>query len=135
MLIKHSIKMPSKLALVNKTLIGLLIAGSTVALPTAANAAGYNSAPIKQVEHKVKFKVSDLKTQEGLAAVYAMLEKKAAKACAFGRHVDKDGNLISKEDCTADMTAQFISSANLESLSQYHLMKGAALKSASLLPR
>lgn len=134
MLIQHSLNLTPKMRLVNKTLIGLIIAGSAMALPASASASIYNSANIKTSEHKVKFKISDLKTEDGLAAVYAMLEKKAAKACAIGRNVDLDGNLISKEACAANLTEQFVSSSDLEPLKQYHLMKSAQTKTASLLP-
>ena len=121
MLIKHLYKLPSKSALVNKTLIGLLIAGSAIALPATASASSYMN--IKTSEVKVKFKSADLNTEDGLDAVYTMLEKKAANACAFGHNLDLDGNLISKEACAENLLSQFITSSETASLKQYHLMK------------
>ena len=135
MLIQHSLNLTPKMRLVNKTLLGLALTGSTIAMSVSANESNFTSPSIKTSEYTAKFKVSDLKTKDGIAAVYAMLEKKAAKACAIGRNVDSEGNLISKQACAADLTAQFISSADLEPLKQYHLMKGAAAKSASLMTR
>ena len=134
MLIQHSLNLTPKMRLVNKALIGLIIAGSAMALPASASASIYNGANIKTSEHQVKFKISDLNTEDGLAAVYAMLEKKAAKACAIGHNVDLDGNPINKKACAVNLTEQFISSADLEPLKQYHLMKRAETKTASLPP-
>lgn len=134
MLFQHSLNLPLKPSLVNKAVICALLTSATMAAPIAASAYGYGDSITKSV-HTVKFNRAEMKTPEGVASVYAKLTKKAKRACAFGSNVDSDGKKISNEVCTQELLAQFIESAKVKPLQQYHLMKDARSKSASLMPR
>jgi len=119
---------------VNKAILSVIAAGTAIAVPTTANAFDYGDSITTSV-HKVKFERAALKTPEGVAAVYAKLEKRAKRACAGASNVDAEGNRVSEDVCTADLLTQFVESADLKPLKQYHLMKGASVKSVSFMPR
>ena len=77
---------------------------------------------ITTTEYNVRFDRAAVQTVDGIASTYEKLEKKAKRACQIGRNVNDDGELISKEDCTSDLLEQFVKSASLEALSEYHLV-------------
>jgi len=74
-------------------------------------------------EYNVRFDRASVQTADGIASAYQKLEKKAKRACYFGRNVNDEGDLISKEDCASDLLEQFVQSASLEALSEYHIAK------------
>jgi len=108
MLIQHSLNLTPKMRFVNKAILSVIAAGTAIAVPTTANAFDYGDSITTSV-HKVKFERAALKTPEG--------------------------NRVSEDVCTADLLTQFVESADLKPLKQYHLMKGASVKSVSFMPR
>jgi len=125
MLIKHKTNVSPKFSVVNKVVLGSALTAITLVMPLTANAFSYNDT-IKQSEVKVRIKLAELTTPEGVAAVYSKLERKAARSCAAGIDVDSEGNRISKESCAKNLITQWVSSSGIESLYDFHMAsKGA----------
>ncbi|MEP3888912.1 MAG: UrcA family protein [Hellea sp.] len=77
---------------------------------------------IVEKEYSVKFKRSLLDSETGLRQVYTAMQSKAKKACRIGKAVDRQGGeLISKSECVFDLMDQFVESADLKTLTVYHL--------------
>ena len=78
---------------------------------------------ITTTEYNVRFDRAAVQTVDGIASTYQKLEQKAKQACRAGGNVDDDGKIISKEECASNLLEQFVESASLEALSEYHLVK------------
>ncbi|WP_416877091.1 UrcA family protein [Litorimonas sp.] len=76
---------------------------------------------VTTTEYKVRFERAAVQTVDGIESTYEKLRKKAKRACRIGRNVNDDGEEISKKDCASDLLEQFVESASIEALSEYHL--------------
>ena len=97
-----------------------IISATAALLPLTAQASpglGY----VVQQKYSVKFERALLESDTGLKQIYTTLRKKAERACKFGRAVDQDGEVISKSDCISDMVDQFVESADVITLTAYHM--------------
>jgi len=132
MLIKRNDSMTSKARSVKK-LGGSFLGALAMCTTAIAPAAFASESPLIEQTVTVKFKLSDLKEDNGTQAVYAKIRKRAISYCR------KDfGSLLylgqSKEECTADLLNQFIQNADVEPLKAYHIAQtsGAATKKFAL---
>ena len=72
-------------------------------------------------KYSAKFNRALFETETGLEKVYSALLKKAQRACTVGRAVNDEGEVISKAECISDMLNQFVESADVTTLTAYHL--------------
>jgi len=90
-------------------------------------------APLVSQTVSVKFRMTDLKAEDGTQKVYAKFSKKATSFCrADTPSLYYLGESIS--DCRDDLVKQFVQSANIEELTTYHLSQTsfASLKTLAL---
>lgn len=92
------------------------------ATPMAAQASP-DFESIKTTEYSVKFNRAMLESDAGIQQVYLALQKKAKKACKIGKSISDDGDFLSKEACVNDMLNQFVRSADISTLTAYHMDK------------
>ena len=119
MLIKRNDFMTSKALSVKKMGVSLLSALAVCTAAIAPSAFAGDSPLIKQTV-TAKFKLSDLKAENGAHLVYTKLKRRSLSYCR------KDSASLlylgqSKEDCTADLLEQFIQNADIAELKAYHL--------------
>jgi len=132
MLIKRNNFMTSKARSVKK-LGGSLLSALIICTAAIAPSAFAADSPLVEQTIKVKFKLSDLKEDNGTQAVYNKIKKRASSYCR-----KSSATLLylgqSKQDCTADLLNQFIENADVEPLIAYHLAQtsGAATKKFAL---
>lgn len=131
MLIKHRSLVTRGSHTVNKALLAMAIAAAALstsqtvmALPT--------SASINKTVHTVKFSRAELATATGMEAIYGKLTQEAKSACNLGRAVNQNGKLMTKAECTLDMLSQFVTSASIDALTDYHELNNYRVKTASL---
>ena len=98
------------------SILSALVLCTTAIAPSAFAA----DSPLVEQTVKVKFKLSELKEDNGTQTVYNKIKKRASSYCR-----KSSVTLIylgqSKQDCTADLLNQFIENANVEPLIAYHL--------------
>ena len=97
-----------------------MISATAALLPLTAQASpGLEN--IVQTKYSVKFERALLESDTGLQQVYITLRKKAKTACKVGRAVGHDGEIISKSECISDLVGQFVESADITTLTAYHM--------------
>ena len=103
-----------------KRLGGSVLAAFVMCTTTFVPTASASDSPLVEQTVTVKFKLSDLKEDNGTQAVYTKIRKRAISYCR------KDSASLlylgqSKEDCTEDLLNQFIENADVKPLIAYHL--------------
>lgn len=94
---------------------------STLALCTTALAPSAYASGTRLIEKTVtvEIRLSDLKTETGMAAAYAKIKKRAKSFCRSDigtlQYLEQ-----SKADCMADLVNQFVESADVAALKAYH---------------
>lgn len=82
-----------------------------------------HSADVTKTRYNVKFDKALISSDAGVEKVYKMFERKAKRACNVAGSVDDNGKPLSKKECTADLVAQLVESADLAPVTAYHLAK------------
>ncbi len=94
-----------------------------VSIPMMAQA-----TDITTTRYTVRFDKSLTQSKTGVEKVYAMIEKKAKKACRENPGIDADGKWMTRDECLSDMITQFVESADLAPVTTYHKVKMAEAK-------
>ena len=119
MLIKRKNSMSLKAHSVKKH--GSLVL-ATLALCTAAIAPNAYAADglLKETVVTVKFKMEELRSENGIEKVYAMLRKRAKSFCRSDTSALYYLN-ESVSECQEDLVEQFVQSVDIAALKSYHL--------------
>ena len=115
-----------------KKMTGLVLSGLFICTSAIAPAAFAGDAKMVEKVVKVKLHLSDMKDESGTQNTYAKLKRRAKSFCRvqsptlqyFGE---------SLQDCAADLVDQFITSANVDTLTQYHLSQQDIQKTSTKL--
>ncbi len=124
MLIKRSNLMTSKPRTVKFSAIALtLLTGISTSL--SAVPAHADNSMLTERKVTVKFSTSDIQDYEGVKKTYAKLEKRAKSACrSDSATLFFTGQSV--QDCAADLMEQFLRTANIDVLNNYHVSKSEA---------
>ena len=98
-----------------------MISATAALLPLTAQASpGLEN--IVQTKYSVKFERALLESDTGLKQIYSTMRRKAKSACKIGRAVDRESDeIISKSECISDLVDQFVESADITTLTAYHM--------------
>jgi len=79
----------------------------------------------------VKFRLSELNAEGGDHKIYAKIKKRATSACrADSATLQYYGH--SRKDCVDDLIDQFVESANIDTLTSFHLSEKPVTKTTKL---
>ncbi len=95
-----------------------LILGALSLTPMTASA-----LDITVTEYNVRFERTAVQSIDGIEGMYETLEQKAKEACRLGRAVNDAGEYMTKKDCASDLLEQFVQSASIDALTDYHSEK------------
>ena len=115
-----------------KKMTGLVLSGLFICTSAIAPAAFAGDGATVDKVVTVKLNLSDMKDENGTQNTYVKLKRRAKSFCRknsvtlqyFGE---------SLQHCTADLVDQFITSANIETLTQYHLSQQDIQKTSTKL--
>ena len=115
-----------------KKMTGLVLSGLFICTSAIAPAAFAGDVTMVEKVVKVKLHLSDMKDESGTQNTYAKLMRRAKSYCRINsatlRYFGE-----SLQDCTDDLVDQFITSANVETLTQYHLSQQDIQKTSTKL--
>ena len=120
MLTQHLKYLKPSLRTVKFLTAATMIPASVVLLPLTAQASPGLESVVQQ-KYSVKFERALLESETGLRQIYTALQSKAKKACKIGKAVSQDGEIISKSECISDMLDQFVESADVTTLTAFHM--------------
>ena len=115
-----------------KKVTRLVLSGFFICMSAIAPAAFAGDPTIVERVVSVKLYLSDLKVENGPQNTYAKLKRRAKSYCRINsatlRYFGE-----SLQDCTDDLVDQFITSANVDTLTQYHLSQQDIQKTSTKL--
>ena len=102
-----------------KKMAGSILALFAICSTTLAPAAYAGDAHLTEQVVKVKLQMSDFKNVEGTKKSYLKLKKRAKSFCRSDSiTLQYTGQTL--QECADDLISQFIQSANIETLTEYH---------------